>query len=334
MKKILFLYILLILSNSIYCQNHREFNRDANKAFKEQDYINATLYSIKSLQVKNNFKAAAKLFEKSIILANTNNISKINRLADQAVPYKDEQSAIQMKEIYTTYNRLNQIQRELKMTCSVGVSPNKLLSKIGSDFEKPDGLTVIKPDYISEFLSQLDIRNIPGIGKKTESILAESNCKKINDLLNMDVFELNSRFGRKTGTYIYNAARGIDLELVKEKQPSLQYSKITTLKENSKNYEFLSTNLLNLCKQIHDISIKNNKTFRTVSIQFVNEDLTIKTKSRTLKKSTNNLGELEKTSMQLLIDSLNEQELLVRRLGVRISELSDLEGQGDITSYF
>ena len=131
------------------------------------------------------------------------------------------------------------------MTCSIGVSPNKLLSKIGSDFEKPDGLTVIKPDYISEFLSQLDIRNIPGIGKKTESILAESNCKKINDLLNMDVFELNSRFGRKTGTYIYNAARGIDLELVKEKQPSLQYSKITTLKENSKNYEFLSTNLLN-----------------------------------------------------------------------------------------
>ena len=220
------------------------------------------------------------------------------------------------------------------MTCSIGVSPNKLLSKIGSDFEKPDGLTVIKPDYISEFLSQLDIRNIPGIGKKTESNLAEKNCKKINDLLNMDVFELNSRFGRKTGTYIYNAARGIDLELVKEKQPSLQYSKITTLKENSKNYEFLSTNLLNLCKQIHDISIKNNKTFRTVSIQFVNEDLTIKTKSRTLKKSTNNLGELEKTSMQLLIDSLNEQELLVRRLGVRISELSDLEGQGDITSYF
>ena len=214
------------------------------------------------------------------------------------------------------------------------MSPNKLLSKIGSDFENPDGLTVIKPDYISKFLSQLDIRNIPGIGKKTESILAESNCKKINDLLNMDVFELNSRFGRKTGTYIYNAARGIDLELVKEKQPSLQYSKITTLKENSKNYEFLSTNLLNLCKQIHDISIKNNKTFRTVSIQFVNEDLTIKTKSRTLKKSTNNLGELEKTSMQLLIDSLNEQELLVRRLGVRISELSDLEGQGDITSYF
>ena len=74
--------------------------------------------------------------------------------------------------------------------------------------------------------------------------------------------------------------------------------------------------------------------FRTVSIQFVNEDLSIKSKSRTLKKSTNNLDELEKTSTQLLFDSLNEQELLIRRLGVRISELSDLEGQSNITSYF
>ena len=84
MKKILLLCISLILSNSISGQNHREYNRDANKAFKERDYINATIYSIKSLQVKNNFKTAAKLFERSISLANTNNLSKINRLADQA----------------------------------------------------------------------------------------------------------------------------------------------------------------------------------------------------------------------------------------------------------
>lgn len=82
MKKILLLCISLIFSNSISGQNHREYNRDANKAFKERDYINATIYSIKSLQVKNNFKTAAKLFERSISLANTNNLSKINRLVD------------------------------------------------------------------------------------------------------------------------------------------------------------------------------------------------------------------------------------------------------------
>tara|TARA_B100000029_G_scaffold121094_2_gene114502 strand:- start:2382 stop:3476 length:1095 start_codon:yes stop_codon:yes gene_type:complete len=228
----------------------------------------------------------------------------------------------------------NDIRNELKMTCSIGISPNKLLSKIASDFKKPDGLTHVTPDSVSEFLSKLDIRKIPGIGKKTEVILAEMNCKKIDDLLRIDVFELNNKFGRKTGTYLYNAARGIDSSLVKERQPPIQFSKIITLKENSKNYEFLLKNLSNLCKNVHDIVLKNNKMFRTVGIQFVNEDLTIKTKSKMLKNSTNNLQELEKTTTQLLADALNDQQLLIRRLGVRVSELSDLEGQSNITNYF
>jgi DNA polymerase IV (DinB-like DNA polymerase) len=228
----------------------------------------------------------------------------------------------------------NQIRKKLKMTCSVGVSPNKLLSKIASDFKKPDGLTVVKPNYVSTFLSQLNIRDIPGIGTKTESILAEINCKKIEDLLKVDVFKLNNMFGRKIGAYIYNAVRGLDLEPVKPKQASIQFSKIVTLTENSKNYEFLSQNLLNVCKRVHDITLKNNKMFRSISIQFVNEDLTMKTKSKMLKNHTSNLDELEKTAMQLLSESLIDQQLLVRRLGVRVSELTDLKGQSNITSYF
>ena len=228
----------------------------------------------------------------------------------------------------------NEIRQKLKMTCSIGVSPNKLLSKIASDYEKPDGLTIVKPEYTVNFLSKLEIRSIPGIGKKTELILGEMNCKKIEDLLNLDFFEITNKFGRKTGTYIYNAARGIDLEPVKEKQPSIQFSKIITLKKNSKNFEFLRENLLKLCKQVHDISVNKHQMFRSVGIQFVNEDLTMKTKSKMLRNPTVNLEELEKTTEQLLLDALDEQELLIRRLGVRISDLSDMEGQSSITSYF
>ena len=228
----------------------------------------------------------------------------------------------------------NEIRKKLKMTCSVGVSPNKLLSKIASDFKKPDGLTIIKPEQISEFLSPLTIRNIPGIGKKTELILSEMNCKIIKDLLSKDVFELNNKFGRKTGTYIYNAARGVDLEPVKEKQSTIQFSKITTLKKNTKNYEFLCENLLKLCKQIHVTTLENNKMFRSIGIQFVNEDLSMKTKSKMLKNPTTNLDELERTATYLLNEALRDQELLVRRLGVKISELTDLKGQSNITNYF
>ena len=228
----------------------------------------------------------------------------------------------------------NEIRQKLKMTCSIGVSSNKLLSKIASDYEKPDGLTIVKPDYASKFLSKLEIRSIPGIGKKTEMILGEMNCKKIEDLLDLDFFAITNKFGRKTGTYIYNAVRGIDLEPVKEKQPSIQFSKITTLKENSKNFEFLQKNLLKLCKQVHGIAVDNQKMFRSVGIQFVNEDLTMKTKSKMLRNSTVSLEELEKTTEQLLLNALDEQEMLIRRLGVRISDLSDLEGQNTITNYF
>ena len=228
----------------------------------------------------------------------------------------------------------NEIQKKIKMTCSVGVSPNKLISKIASDYKKPDGLTIIKPTEIMKFLGSLELRKIPGIGKKTESVFTDLNCRIIDDILKFDVFELNKKFGRKTGTYIYNCARGIDNNLVKLRAPTIQFSKIITLKENSKDLEFLSDNLKILCKQVNTISVEKQKMFRSVGIQFVNEDLTMKTKSRMLKNPTNSVAELQKVSLQLLIGALENQELLIRRLGLRVSELTDVEGQSDITSYF
>ena len=228
----------------------------------------------------------------------------------------------------------NEIQKKIKMTCSIGVSPNKLISKIASDYKKPDGLTIIKPEEIMKFLEPLELREIPGIGKKTELVFADLNCKVIGDMLKFDVFDLNSRFGRKIGTYIYNAVRGIDNSLVKPRPPTIQFSKIITLKENSKDLEFLNNNLKTLCKQVNAISVEKQKMFRSIGIQFVNEDLSTKTKSRMLKNPTNSIIELEKISSQLLLDALENQELLIRRLGLRVSELTDIEGQSDITSYF
>ena len=228
----------------------------------------------------------------------------------------------------------NEIQQKLKMTCSVGVSSNKLISKIASDYKKPDGLTIIKPKEIMAFLKPLGIRVIPGIGGKTELLFRDSGCEKIEDVLRFDVFELNKKFGRKTGTYIYNAVRGISNNLVKPRPPTIQFSKIITLKENSKDLGFLSDNLKILCKDVNTISMEKQKMFRSIGIQFVNEDLSTKTKSRMLKNPTNSNVELEKVSSQLLIDALENQELLIRRLGLRVSELTDAEGQSDITSYF
>ena len=228
----------------------------------------------------------------------------------------------------------NEIRNSLKLTCSVGITPNKLLSKIASDYKKPDGLTTVKPEQVEEFLSPLKIREIPGIGKKTEDVFTRMNVHTIEELRNINVFDLNKIFGRKTGGYIFNSAKGIDTEIVKERPPTIQFSKIVTLKKNSKELEFLRENVMELCIQLNKIAIENNKMYRSIGIQFVNEDLSTKTKSRMLKNPASNEDELKKVANQLLEEALVEQVMLVRRVGVRISEFSDVEGQSSITNYF
>ena len=228
----------------------------------------------------------------------------------------------------------NKIRAKIKLSCSIGVSSNKLISKIASDYQKPDGLTIIKPDKIEQFLKPLNIRVIPGIGKKTEQRFKEMNLETIEDLKKIDVFTLNKEFGRKNGTYMYNAIRGINDDPVKEKEESIQYSKITTLKKDSKDHEFLLENLQGLCKQVHDVIMKNNKMFKSIGIHFVQSDLTNKSKSKILRNSTNNLEELEKNAEQLLLNALDNQTMTIRRLGVKVADLTEIKGQSDITNYF
>jgi len=228
----------------------------------------------------------------------------------------------------------NVIREKLKLSCSIGISPNKLVSKIASDFHKPDGLTPVPPDKTDRFLEPQKIRVIPGIGKKTEEKFLEMGLETIQDLKKLDIFTLNKKFGRKSGTFIYNSARGIDSEPVKEREASIQYSKIATLKKDSKDYQFLSENLAELCSEVHEVLVKNNRMFKSVGIHFVQSDLSNRSKSRMLKNPTASLEELQRNADQLLKEALEDQTITTRRLGVRVSDLSEIQGQRDITSYF
>lgn len=228
----------------------------------------------------------------------------------------------------------NAVRKSSKLSCTVGVSSNKLVAKIASGFKKPDGLTLVSPEKIESFLDPLPIRTIPGIGKKTEDIFTDMGLETILQLKALDVFTLNSKFGRKIGAYIYNAARGIDEEPVSPRHEATQYSRIITLKQDSKEYNFLSKDLEKLCEDIHLAITSDNITFKSVGIQFVQSDLSNKSKSKTLKNPTSSLDELKKTSLQLLREALEDQQILVRRIGVRISDLSKISGQDNITRYF
>lgn len=228
----------------------------------------------------------------------------------------------------------NQIRTEIRMTCSIGVSENKLVSKIASGFKKPDGLTIVEPQKTETFLDSLKVGDIPGIGTVTQDKFAEMNIRTIADLRKADVFTLNKMFGRKISSYIYNAARGIDDDPVAERQPTIQFSRIVTLKKDSRDLEFLTQALDEICVDLYQTTLRHKKMFRSVGIQFVQSDLSGKTKSKMLKNPTASLEELKKTSALLLREALSEQKLDVRRLGVKVSELSDFEGQCSITNFF
>ncbi|ABK77022.1 nucleotidyltransferase/DNA polymerase involved in DNA repair [Cenarchaeum symbiosum A] len=238
------------------------------------------------------------------------------------------------KASYLAQQVKNAVRRKTRLTCSVGVTPNRLLSKIASDYKKPDGLTVVPPGKVAEFLEPLDIRDIPGIGGKTEKALAEMGIRTVGQMRSVDIFELQQRFGRRSGTHMHNAARGIDDEPVSEREPNVQHSRIVTLKRDSNEFGFLAETLGELCRDLHSAVVKRRQRFKSVGIQLVQSDLSQKTRSRMLRSPVSDLEVLEKSSVQLLREALRDQEKPVRRLGVRISELSEAGSQGVMDSYF
>ena len=107
-----------------------------------------------------------------------------------------------------------------------------------------------------------------------------------------------------------------------------------TLKKDSMEFNFILDNLKQLCNEVHQIVLNKNKMFKSVGIQLIQSDLSNKTKSKMLKNPTLNLEELEKNVEQLLKEALEEQKIPLRRVGVKVSELSDIRDQSSITSYF
>ena len=102
-----------------------------------------------------------------------------------------------------------EIREETHLTASAGVAPNKFLAKIASDWRKPDGIFVIRPHQVEQFLVGLPVRKIPGVGKATEAVLTEMGIATVGDLHRFEAEQLVARFGR-WGTRLWELARGID----------------------------------------------------------------------------------------------------------------------------
>ncbi len=228
----------------------------------------------------------------------------------------------------------NQIRDEQKLTCSIGVGPNKLIAKIAADTRKPDGLTIVNPKQVQEFLSPLPTRRLLGVGRKTEAKMQTLGIRTIGDLAEYNVQELVGVFGKNLGIYFHNASVGIDEDPVEERGEAESISKISTLKEDTRDLKIILEKTDQLCDEAHKRLVQRKIDFKTVGIIAVMTDMNVRSRSKTFENSTNDLGVIKKTVKELFEQFLGESELKARRVGVKVSNfVKKQERQKQITNF-
>lgn len=226
----------------------------------------------------------------------------------------------------------DKIFREEKLTCSVGVGPNKVVAKIASDFKKPNGLTVVRTNEVIAFLSPLSIDRIYGIGPKTAKLLEDNGITTIPDLASAPTERLEDLFGKKLAVYLHNASNGVDEEPVIDRGGASQLSRMITLKHDTHDLDQIVVELLPPLRDVHEKLVSKNLFFRNVSAIGILKDLSIHTRSKTLETPTNDYSVLEKEVRELFTALLREVGDL-RRAGVRLSELQDMVDQRSLTEF-
>ena len=151
------------------------------------------------------------------------------------------------------------------LLCSIGVAPNKSSAKIASEFQKPDGLTVVPPGKLHDFLAPLPASAISGIGKKTEEYLHSINVRTIGDLQKIPGRELVKKFG-KTGVWLWGVANGLEKIEVKER-PMRSLSAEHTFEKDVADKQLVLAKLEELTARLHKRVLSSKVEFKVVGDQ-------------------------------------------------------------------
>ena len=229
----------------------------------------------------------------------------------------------------------NEVTKQVGISFSVGVGPNKLVSKIACDNQKPNGLTIVKPEEAKIFLSLLPVDRLLGVGKKTSARMDSLDIKTVRDLANYDVQKLIDIFGKILGVYFHNAANAVDNEPVQEQGEAESISRIGTLKQDTKDLVFILQKTDELTEDISKELAEKNLCYKQVAIYVVLTDLSSKSRSITLEQPAKDPETIKKNVKELFGKFLNETQLEVRRVGVKVSGFSREEShQKQLTSFF
>lgn len=215
---------------------------------------------------------------------------------------------------------LERIFKETQLTASAGVSYNKFLAKIASDFNKPNGLTLIKPEDAEKFLEALEIKKFHGVGKATQKKMHSIGIKTGEDLKKFTELELVKAFG-KSGRFYYKIVRGLDHREVKPHRIRKSYGKERTFSSDMDELIDMIQFLDELSESISTGMKKINAMGKTITLKVRYDDFETLTRSHSLPHQTNSAQEISTVAKQLLEGTESDQRK-VRLLGISLSNLN------------
>ncbi len=228
------------------------------------------------------------------------------------------------------FSRGQELAREIKaairtqhrLTCSIGIAPTKAVAKIASDFQKPDGLTVVMPEHVVEFLAPIPVRKVVGVGPKTAERLKELGIDVIGDVQRYNRQDLVEQLGA-FGEYLHDVALGRDTEEVVEPSgPPESISTEMTFGKDLDAYGDVWPELEALAKSLYEQLMHEKFAFRTVTLKARYSNFETHTRSRSLKIHTTDLDPILILSQMMLKEVLASGRK-VRLIGVRLSNLKE-----------
>ncbi|HSY99207.1 MAG TPA: DNA polymerase IV [Terriglobales bacterium] len=216
-----------------------------------------------------------------------------------------------------------QIREELNLTASAGVAPNKFLAKLASDWRKPDGLFVIRPEDIDAFLLPLPVGRLPGVGKVTGEKLAKLGIKTVTDLRTLDLLVLEDHFGRY-GRRLHELACGVDANEVIPDRPTQSISVEDTY-EHDVALPDTEPMIRRLAEKLWSASRKESRVARTVVLKMKTSEFKILTRSHTPDTPPTSCEELTGIALKLRERVALGPQQRYRLVGVGLSNFREAE---------
>ncbi|WP_339684216.1 DNA polymerase IV [Gimesia maris] len=211
-----------------------------------------------------------------------------------------------------------EVRHSLQLIASVGVAPNKFLAKIASDADKPDGLVVVEPDKIQEFIDPLPVSRVWGIGKMATQRFNRLGIQTISQVRVLEPKILTELFGEQ-GLHLWNLSQGLDERAVIPERQAKSISRETTFSSDVNDLEILRIILMDLVEDVSRRLRKNKLRGKTIQLKIRYDDFSTFTRSITVSQPTDLTREIEQSALLMLDQKLPERPLSIRLIGVGVT---------------